>query len=67
MRVDDLRPLGIFAGLTDDQLAELLAGGTEMAITPGVDLFREGEAAESWWVLVDGEVAGAINRIPGAG
>ena len=57
MRIDDLRPLGIFAGLTDDQLAELLTGGTEIAITTGVDLFREGEAAEFWWVLVDGAIS----------
>ena len=57
MRVDDLRPLALFEGLTDDQLAELLAGGTEVAIEPGVDLFREGEAAEFWWVLVDGAIS----------
>jgi signal transduction histidine kinase len=57
MRVDDLRSLALFEGLTDDQLAELLAGGTEVAIEPGVDLFREGEAAEFWWVLVDGAIS----------
>jgi signal transduction histidine kinase len=57
MRVDDLRSLALFDGLTDDQLAELLAGGTEIAIAPGVDLFREGEAAEFWWVLVDGAIS----------
>jgi CRP-like cAMP-binding protein len=57
MRVEELRPLSIFAGLTDDQLAQLLAGGTEIAIAPGVDLFREGEAADFWWVLVEGAVS----------
>ena len=35
MQVADLRPLGIFDGLTDAQLAELIAGGTEVAIEPG--------------------------------
>ena len=56
MRVEDLRPLGIFEGLTDDQLGELLAAGTEVRIEPGVDLFREGEHADHWWVLVDGAI-----------
>ena len=54
MLVSDLRALSIFDGLTDGQLAELLAGGTEVAVVPGVDLFREGEPADFWWVLVDG-------------
>jgi signal transduction histidine kinase len=56
MRVDDLRPLSIFDGLTDEQLAELLEGGTEVRIEPGVELFREGEHADFWWVLVDGAI-----------
>jgi signal transduction histidine kinase len=56
MRVDDLRPLSIFDGLTDEQLAELLEGGTEVHIEPGVELFREGEHADFWWVLVDGAI-----------
>ena len=56
MRVDDLRSLSIFEGLTDDQLAELIQGGTEVLIEPGVDLFREGEHADFWWLLVDGGI-----------
>jgi signal transduction histidine kinase len=56
MRVEDLRPLGIFDGLTDDQLAELVEGGTEVPVEPGVDLFREGEHADFWWLLVDGAI-----------
>jgi hypothetical protein len=32
MRVDELRPLPIFDGLTDEQLAELVDGGTEVRI-----------------------------------
>jgi signal transduction histidine kinase len=56
MRVDDLRPLGIFDGLTDGQLAELVEGGTEVPVEPGVDLFREGEHADFWWLLVDGAI-----------
>ncbi|GAA1593726.1 ATP-binding protein [Kribbella sancticallisti] len=56
MRVDDLRGLGLFAGLSDAQLGELLEGGTEVRIEPGVRLFTEGEHADYWWVLVDGAI-----------
>ncbi|MFY9913885.1 MAG: ATP-binding protein, partial [Nocardioidaceae bacterium] len=56
MRVEDLRPIGIFTGLTDDQLAELIDHGAEVGIEPGHDLFREGDPADSWWLLVDGAV-----------
>ena len=56
MRAADLRPLGLFDGLTDDQLAELAEAGTEVPIEPGVDLFHEGEHADYWWVLVDGVI-----------
>jgi signal transduction histidine kinase len=56
MGPDDLRPLPIFDGLTDAQLAELADGGTEIRIEPGVELFREGEHADAWWVLVDGAI-----------
>jgi signal transduction histidine kinase len=54
MKVEDLRGLSIFEGLSDDQLAELLAAGTEVRVEPGVELFHEGEHADFWWVLVDG-------------
>ncbi|HJR39519.1 MAG TPA: ATP-binding protein [Nocardioidaceae bacterium] len=54
MRVEDLRPLGLFDGLTDDQLAELIGAGTEVPVEPGVDLFQEGAHADFWWVLVEG-------------
>ena len=56
MHTDELRSFGIFDGLTDDQLAELVAGGAEVRVEPGVELFREGEHADFWWVLVDGAI-----------
>jgi signal transduction histidine kinase len=56
MRAADLRAISLFEGLTDDQLAELAAGGTEVRIEPGAELFHEGEQADFWWVLVDGAV-----------
>ena len=54
MRLEDLRPIGLFDGLSDEQLAELLSSGEEVRVEPGVDLFVEGAHADSWWVLVDG-------------
>jgi signal transduction histidine kinase len=56
MQVADLRPMPIFDGLTDGQLGELVAGGSEVEIVPGADLFRQGEHADFWWVLVDGAI-----------
>ena len=56
MRADELRPLPIFAGLSDGQLAELAGAGAEVRVEPGVDLFREGEHADFWWLLVDGAI-----------
>jgi signal transduction histidine kinase len=56
MRAEELRPLPIFEGLTDGQLAELAEAGTEVPVEPGVELFREGEPADSWWVLVSGAI-----------
>ena len=54
LEVDDLRSLRIFAGLSDEQLADLVGAGTEEHIRVGVELFREGDPADSWWVLLDG-------------
>ena len=56
MSTATIRSFGMFNGLTDDQLAELLAGSDEIRIEPGAELFREGEHADFWWVLVDGAI-----------
>ncbi|HET8562069.1 MAG TPA: ATP-binding protein [Marmoricola sp.] len=56
MRLEDLRPLSLFDGLTDDQLRQLLADGGEVGFGRGDELFREGEHADHWWVLVDGSL-----------
>ncbi len=56
MHVGELRPLSLFDGLTDEQLAELVAGSAEVRIQPGLELFREGEHADFWWVLLDGVI-----------
>jgi signal transduction histidine kinase len=56
MDVAELRDLPIFEGLTDGQIAELLEGGDEVLIEPGVELFHQGQPADYWWVLVDGAI-----------
>ena len=62
MRIDELHALALFGGLTDEQLTELVEGSAEVGVQPGVELFREGEHADSWWVLLDG-VIDLVRRI----
>jgi signal transduction histidine kinase len=56
MLVDDLRGVFLFEGLSDKQLLELIAAGDEVQFESGDVLFHEGEAADFWWVLVEGRV-----------
>jgi len=55
-RLAELRSLDLFDGLTDQQVSELAAGSTEVRVRPGLELFREGEHADFWWVLLDGAI-----------
>jgi signal transduction histidine kinase len=57
MDVSDLRPLELFAGLSDEQLTQLLKAGTEVGIEPGLELFHEGQSADYWWVLLQGRIS----------
>jgi signal transduction histidine kinase len=52
----ELRSLELFGGLTDHQLSQLMAGSTEVHVHPGLELFREGEHADFWWVLLSGVI-----------
>jgi hypothetical protein len=56
MLIDDLRGVFLFAGLSDEQLHDLIAAGDEVHFGSGDVLFQEGEAADFWWVLVKGRV-----------
>lgn len=56
MRVEDLRPIELFTGLSDDQLAELLDAAEEVAFGPGEVLWVEGDRADDWWVIIDGAI-----------
>jgi signal transduction histidine kinase len=56
MHIDDLRGVYLFQGLSDEQLRDLIAVGDEVRFETGDVLFREGEAADFWWVLLAGRV-----------
>ena len=62
--IDEIRVLSLFDGLTDDQLAELVAGSTVVRVEPGTEPFREGEHADFWWVLIDGAID-LVRRVGG--
>ncbi len=56
MHADDLRALFLFDGVSDEQLVELAAAGDEVPFEEGKELFREGDPADFWWILLDGRV-----------
>jgi len=57
MSLQDLRALALFDGLSDDQLLELGAAGTELRFVEGEELFRESRPADYWWVLLTGTIS----------
>jgi signal transduction histidine kinase len=56
MDVEELRQIGLFEGLSDDQLAELAVGADEVPFQTGDVMFTEGEHADGWWVLLAGSL-----------
>ena len=56
MRLQEARDLSLFDGLSDQQLADLVAVGRETVFDSGEDLFHEGRPADIWWVLLDGTI-----------
>ena len=56
MRAEDLRDIYLFDGLGEDQVGQLIAAGTEVHFDAGDILFTEGDPADFWWVLIDGQV-----------
>jgi signal transduction histidine kinase len=55
---EDLRPLEIFRGLTDDQLGWFCEKGQRVALRPGEHMFDRGEPATALWVVVEGVIQG---------
>ena len=56
MDTSELRRLFLFDHLADEQLAEIVSVSDEVAFEDGEILWREGQPAEAWWVLLDGRV-----------
>jgi signal transduction histidine kinase len=56
MDVEQLRSLFLFGGLDDGQLGQILAAGEEIPFEEGTVLFREGDPADYFWVLLSGRV-----------
>jgi signal transduction histidine kinase len=56
MPIDELRSLFVFEGLSDDQLLQVDAAGSTVSFEEGDILFREGDPADFWWVLLEGRV-----------
>src|SRR5262249_8976632 len=56
MNTGELRRLFLFDGLSNEQLGELAAVGEEVRFTDDQELFREGDPADFWWVLLEGRV-----------
>jgi signal transduction histidine kinase len=56
MLIDDLRATFLTSGLTEDQLAELVASGEEIGFDVDTELFHEGAPADFLWILLDGAI-----------
>ncbi len=53
---EELRGCFLFESLTDEQLDWLVAHGTVETHDPGVDVYRQDDAAEAFYVLLEGEI-----------
>jgi signal transduction histidine kinase len=56
MTIEQLRAAFLTQGLTEDQLAELVAAGEEREFEADDELFHEGEPADLLWILLEGEL-----------
>lgn len=56
MDVAELRDIFLFDGVSDAQLAELVAISDEVPFDEGDVLWVHGDSAEHWWVLLEGRL-----------
>ena len=62
---EELRRTFLFESLTDEQLDWLVQHGTVESHDPGVNVYDEGAPAESFYVLLDGEIQ-LVKRLDGS-
>ena len=62
--LEELRQVRLFAGLPEDELRWAAGCGVEVRLADGETLFEEGEPAEHFFVLLEGEI-GETKRIDG--
>lgn len=56
VEAQDLRNLSIFEGLTNSQLVQVAGAAEVVPIEAGAVLWQEGDHADQWWILLDGEI-----------
>lgn len=52
----ELRSLPMFDKVSEDELADLLGLGAEVAFAPGDELWTQNRPADCWWVLLEGRI-----------
>lgn len=57
---EELRTVGVFHDLPDEQLDWFLEHSTEVRLQPGEIYVRAGDIADKMIVVVEGELAGTI-------
>jgi signal transduction histidine kinase len=53
---DELRGLSLFEKVADEELQHLIRLGSEIAFSPGDQLWTQNVPADCWWVVLDGTV-----------
>ena len=56
MLYEELRTLPLFDGMSDEQVAQLVADGEELTFENGDRIFEQGEPADHWYLLLDGSI-----------
>ena len=56
MELEELRKLFLFEALPDERIEAICEVGEDVTFTDGEELFHEGQPADFWWILIEGNV-----------
>lgn len=56
--LNTLRQVPLFAHLQDDRLQWLAEQGTEIQRSPGAAIVRQGDAADGFYIILEGKLSG---------